>query len=137
MIVGLEQLAFFASYLRHLLALLDIRAEVVSSPRHDSITRLSRVDEDSLVIAFSAGRAHPIVVRAMKLAKHRRATTMAITDATLSEVGEHSDHTLYYSSNCRRSRGRTLRCSPSCRRLPTGSTTATPRRSRTASAPSS
>ena len=99
MIVGLEQLAFFASYLRHLLALLDIRAEVVSSPRHDSITRLSRVDEDSLVIAFSAGRAHPIVVRAMKLAKHRRATTMAITDATLSEVGEHSDHTLYYSSN--------------------------------------
>jgi DNA-binding MurR/RpiR family transcriptional regulator len=99
MIVGMEQLAFFASYLRHLLALLDIRAEVISSPRQDSITRLSRVDEDSLVIAFSAGRAHPIVVRAMKLAKHRRATTMAITDATLSEVGKYSDHTVYYSSN--------------------------------------
>jgi DNA-binding MurR/RpiR family transcriptional regulator len=99
MIVGMDQLAFFASYLRHLLALLDIRAEVISSPRQDSITRLSRVDEDSLVIAFSAGRAHPIVVRAMKLAKHRRATTMAITDATLSEIGEHSDLTLYYSSN--------------------------------------
>ena len=73
MVVGLDQLAFFASYLRHLLALLDIRAEVVASPRQDSITRLSRVDEDSLVIAFSAGRAHPIVVRAMKLAKHRGA----------------------------------------------------------------
>jgi DNA-binding MurR/RpiR family transcriptional regulator len=99
MIVGLDQLAFFASYLRHLLALLDIRAEVISSPRQDSITRLSRVDEDSMVIAFSAGRAHPIVVRSMKLAKHRRATTLAITDATLSEIGEHSDLTLYYSSN--------------------------------------
>jgi len=99
MIVGLDQLAFFASYLRHLLALLDIRAEVISSPRQESITRLSRVDEDSLVIAFSAGRCHPIVVRAMKLAKHRRATTMSITDATLSDIGEHSDHTLYYSSN--------------------------------------
>ncbi len=99
MIVGLDQLAFFASYLRHLLALLDIRAEVVSSPRQDSITRLSRVDEDSLVIAFSAGKAHPIVIRAMKLARHRRARTLAITDATLSEVGEHSDLTLYYSSN--------------------------------------
>ena len=59
----------------------------------------SRVDEDSLVIAFSAGRCHPIVVRAMKLAKHRRATTMSITDATLSDIGEHSDLTLYYSSN--------------------------------------
>jgi DNA-binding MurR/RpiR family transcriptional regulator len=99
MIVGMDQLAFFASYLRHLLALLDIRAEVISSPRQDSITRLSRVDEDSLVIAFSAGRCHPIVVRAMKLAKHRRATTMSITDATLSDIGEHSDLTLYYSSN--------------------------------------
>ncbi len=99
MIVGMDQLAFFASYLRHLLALLDIRAEVVASPRQDSITRLSRVDEDSLVIAFSAGRAHPIVVRAMKLAKHRGSTTMAITDATLSDIGEHADLTLYYSSN--------------------------------------
>jgi DNA-binding MurR/RpiR family transcriptional regulator len=99
MIVGVEQLAFFASYLRHLLALLDIRAELISSPRQDSIARLGHVDEGSLVIAFSAGRAHPIVVRAMKLAKHRRATTLAITDATLSEVGEHSDLTLYYSSN--------------------------------------
>ena len=99
MIVGMDQLAFFASYLRHLLALLDIRAEVVASPRQDSITRLSRVDEDSLVIAFSAGRAHPIVVRALKLARHRGASTMSITDATLSDVGEHSDLTLYYSSN--------------------------------------
>ena len=82
MLVGVDQMAFFASYLRHLLALLDIRAEVVTSPRQDSITRLSRVDEDSLVIAFSAGRAHPIVVRAMKLAKHRGASTMAITAAS-------------------------------------------------------
>src|SRR5918992_5240133 len=99
MIVGMDQLAFFASYMRHLLALLDIRAEVVASPRQDSITRLSRVDEDALVIGFSAGRTHPIVVRAMKLARHRGAATMAITDATLSDVGEHADLTLYYSSN--------------------------------------
>ena len=99
MIVGVDQMAFFASYLRHLLALLDIRAEVVASPRQDSITRLCRVDEDTLVIAFSAGRAHPLVVRAMKLARHRRAHTMSITDATLSDVGEHSELTLYYSSN--------------------------------------
>jgi DNA-binding MurR/RpiR family transcriptional regulator len=91
MIVGVDQMAFFASYLRHLLALLDIRAEVVASPRQDSITRLGRV--------FSAGRAHPLVVRAMKLARHRRARTLSISDATLSEVGEHAELTLYYSSN--------------------------------------
>jgi DNA-binding MurR/RpiR family transcriptional regulator len=99
MIVGVDQMAFFASYLRHLLALLDIRAEGVTSPRQDSITRLGRVEEDTLVIAFSAGRAHPLVVRAMKLARHRRARTLAITDATLSELSEHAELTLYYSSN--------------------------------------
>jgi DNA-binding MurR/RpiR family transcriptional regulator len=99
MLVGVDQMAFFASYLRHLLALLDIRAEVVTSPRQDSITRLSRVDEDTLVISFSAGRAHPLVVRAMKLARHRRARTLSISDATLSDVAEHAELTLYYSSN--------------------------------------
>ncbi len=99
LIVGMDQMAFFASYLRHLLALLDIRAEVIASPRQDAIARLGRVDEDVLVIAFSAGRAHPLVVRAMKLARHRMARTLAITDATLSEIGEHADLTLYYSSN--------------------------------------
>ncbi|HYU59826.1 MAG TPA: MurR/RpiR family transcriptional regulator [Solirubrobacterales bacterium] len=98
-IVGVEQMAFFASYLRHLLALLDIRAEVVSSPRQDAISRLGRVEDDTLVVAFSAGRAHPLVVRAMKLARHRGARTLAISDATLSDVGEHAELTLYYSSN--------------------------------------
>jgi DNA-binding MurR/RpiR family transcriptional regulator len=98
-IIGVDQMAFFASYLRHLLALLDIRAEVVASPRQDSINRLGRVGDDTLVIAFSAGRAHPLVVRAMKLARHRRAHTLSISDATLSEVGEHAELTLYYSSN--------------------------------------
>ena len=98
-IVGVDQMAFFASYLRHLLALLDIRAEVVATPRQESINRLARVDEDTLVVSFSAGRAHPLIIRALKLARHRRSPTLAISDATLSEVGEHADFTLYYSSN--------------------------------------
>ena len=33
MILGVDQMAFFASYLRHLLALLDIRAEVIAELR--------------------------------------------------------------------------------------------------------
>jgi DNA-binding MurR/RpiR family transcriptional regulator len=82
-----------------MLALLDIRAETVTQPRQESITRLGNVDEDTLVVAFSAGRAHPLVIRAMKLARHRGARTMAITDATLSDVGEHAENTLYWSSD--------------------------------------
>ena len=99
LIVGVEQMAFFASYLRHLLGLLDIRAEIVASPSQDSIQKLSRMDEETLLVALTAGRAHPLILRALKLARHRRARTMSITDATLSDVAEHSELMLYYSSN--------------------------------------
>jgi DNA-binding MurR/RpiR family transcriptional regulator len=99
LIVGVEQMAFFASYLRHLLGLLDIRAEIVASPSQDNIQKLSRMDEETLLVALTAGRAHPLILRALKLGRHRRARTLSITDATLSDVAEHSELILYYSSN--------------------------------------
>jgi DNA-binding MurR/RpiR family transcriptional regulator len=99
LIVGVEQMAFFASYLRHLLGLLDVRAEIVASPNQDNIQRLSRMDEETLLVVLTAGRAHPLTLRALKLARHRRARTLSITDATLSDVAEHSELVLYYSSN--------------------------------------
>jgi DNA-binding MurR/RpiR family transcriptional regulator len=98
-IVGVDQMAFFASYLRHTLSLLDIRAEIVASTGGESLQRLGRIDEGTLVIVLSAGRAHPLLLRAMKLALHRRARTLAISDASMSEVGEHAEMTLYFSSN--------------------------------------
>ncbi|MGB2711838.1 MAG: MurR/RpiR family transcriptional regulator [Conexibacter sp.] len=99
LIAGTDQMAFFASYLRHLLMLLDIRAEVVASPSQEALGRLSRIDETTLVIGLSAGRPHPLIARTMKLARHRKAPTLAITDATLSEVARLSRMRLYYSSN--------------------------------------
>lgn len=99
LIAGTDQMAFFASYLRHLLMLLDIRAEVVASPSQEALGRLSRIDEMTLVIGLSAGRPHPLIARTMKLARHRRAPTIAITDATLSEVARLARTRLYYSSN--------------------------------------
>jgi DNA-binding MurR/RpiR family transcriptional regulator len=99
LIAGTDQMAFFASYLRHLLMLLDVRAETVASPSQEALSRLGRIDENCLVIGLSAGRPHPLVVRAMKLARHRHAKTVAITDATLSEVAKLAQIRLYYSSN--------------------------------------
>jgi DNA-binding MurR/RpiR family transcriptional regulator len=99
LIAGTDQMAFFASYLRHLLMLLDVRAEIAASPSQEALSRLGRIDEDSLVIGLSAGRPHPLVVRAMKIARHRKAHTLAIVDATLSEVSKLAERTLYYSSN--------------------------------------
>jgi DNA-binding MurR/RpiR family transcriptional regulator len=99
LIAGTDQMAFFASYLRHLLMLLDIRAEVVASPSQEALGRLARIDEMTLVIGLSAGRAHPLIARTMKLARHRRAPTLAIADATLSDVARLARIRLYYSSN--------------------------------------
>jgi DNA-binding MurR/RpiR family transcriptional regulator len=99
LIVGTDQMAFFASYLRHLLMLLDVRAEIAASPSQEALSRLGRIDEGTLVIGLSAGRPHPLVVRSMKIARHRRAHTLAIVDATLSEVAKLAERTLYYSSN--------------------------------------
>jgi DNA-binding MurR/RpiR family transcriptional regulator len=96
---GTDQMAFFASYLRHLLMLLDMRVEVVASPSQEGLAKLGRVDDNTVMVGFSAGRPHPLVVRAMKLARNRRAATIAIADATLSEVAKLADHRLYYSSN--------------------------------------
>jgi DNA-binding MurR/RpiR family transcriptional regulator len=99
LIAGTDQMAFFASYLRHLLMLLDLRAEIVASPSQEALGRLSRIDEQTLVIGLSAGRPHPLITRTMKLARHRKAPTLAITDATLSEVAKIARIRLYYSSN--------------------------------------
>jgi DNA-binding MurR/RpiR family transcriptional regulator len=99
LVAGTDQMAFFASYLRHLLMLLDLRVDVVASPSQEALGRLGRIDENTLVIGLSAGRPHPLVVRAMKLARHRKARTAAITDATLSEVAKLAQVKLYYSSN--------------------------------------
>jgi DNA-binding MurR/RpiR family transcriptional regulator len=99
LIAGTDQMAFFASYLRHLLMLLDLQADIVASPSQEALSRLGRIDEETVVVGLSAGRPHPLVVRAMKLARHRKAATVAITDATLSEVAKLAQIRLYYSSN--------------------------------------
>jgi DNA-binding MurR/RpiR family transcriptional regulator len=99
LVIGTDQMAFFASYLRHLLALLDLRADIVASPSQEALGKLGRIDADTLVVGLSAGRPHPLVVGANERARHRKAKTVAITDATLSEVAKLAQIRLYYSSN--------------------------------------
>jgi DNA-binding MurR/RpiR family transcriptional regulator len=98
-LVGVDQMAFFASYLRHLLALLDLRAEVVASASQEALARLARIHDGTLVIGFSAGRPHALVLRAFKLARKRDCGTVAVCDASLSELTKLADQCLYYSSN--------------------------------------
>ncbi len=96
---GTDQMAFFASYLRHLLMLLDLRCEVVASPSQEGLARLGRIDESTLVIGFSAGRPHPLVVRAMKLARHRKAVDDRDRGRHALRGRKAGRPALYYSSN--------------------------------------
>jgi DNA-binding MurR/RpiR family transcriptional regulator len=98
-IIGIDQMAFFASYLRHLLLLLDLRVDVIAGTSQEALSRIARIDERTLVIALAAGRAHPLVSRTLKLAGHRGAGTMAISDATLSDIGKLTQHRLWWSSS--------------------------------------
>src|SRR3954463_3295741 len=65
LVIGTDQMAFFASYLRHLLMLLDLRAETVAGPSQESLTKLGRIDERTLVIGLSAGPPPPPPVRGL------------------------------------------------------------------------
>jgi DNA-binding MurR/RpiR family transcriptional regulator len=98
LVCGTDQMAFFASYMRHLLMLLDHRCELVASPSQDSVSRVSRIDEHTLVIAFSSGRPQSIVTRAMRVASARNAKSIAITDASQSEISRLATHSIYFSS---------------------------------------
>lgn len=98
LVVGTDQMAFFASYMRHMLMLLEHRCELVASPSQDSVGRIARIDEETLVVAFCAGRPHTIVTRAMRLADTRGASSIGITDASMSEIAKLSTHHIYYSS---------------------------------------
>jgi len=97
-VAGTDQVAFFASYFKHLLMLLDIRTEIAASPSQETLARLNRIDEKTVVVGMSAGRAHPLVLRAMKLASHAGARTISIADASLSDVAGLADISFFYSS---------------------------------------
>ncbi len=89
LIAGTDQMAFFASYLRHLLMLLDVRAEIAASarPRRRCPARPDRR-------AHAGDRASAPAARtrwscaAMKIARHRRAARWRSSDATLSDVSK-------------------------------------------------
>ncbi len=99
MVIALDQMAFFGGYLRYLMGLLDIHVDVVSSPSQDALAKLSRIDSRTLVIGLVAGRPDPLLVRALKLARHRKGVAVAVTDASLSKASKYANISFYFSSN--------------------------------------
>lgn len=98
-VVAADQAAYFGTYFRHLLMLLGVPTDIVASTASESRARLARMDENSVLVGITTGRAHPLVVRSLQLARHKKVNTVAITDASLSEAAKLANHTLFYSSN--------------------------------------
>ena len=87
-------------YLRHTLSLLDIRAEIVASTGGESLQRLGRIDENTLVIVLSVGPRAPAPAAGDEARPApRRAHPGDLRRDSMSEVGEHAEMTLYFSSN--------------------------------------
>ena len=97
--VGVDQMAFFASYLRHLLSLLDVRAEVVASPSQEALaawrastrTARDRLLERTRRTRSCCGREAGAQARLRHARDHRREPVRA--DQACRPLR------LYYSSN--------------------------------------
>jgi DNA-binding MurR/RpiR family transcriptional regulator len=120
LIAGTDQMAFFASYLRHLLMLLDIRAEIAASPSQEALSRLGRIDTGTLVIGLSARR------------RRLRSWTRRCPRSPSWPIARSITRRTH-----RPSCARTAACWRSCRRSRTASTRATLRSTTSASARSS
>ena len=108
LLCGTDQMAFFASYLRHLLMLLDLR--VRWSPRRVArLAKLGRVDDKTVMIGFLGGR-RTCSSRAMKLARNRRAATIDRRCHAL-EVVKLADHRSTTRRTGPRTCASTRRCS--------------------------
>ena len=92
-IVGVDQMAFFASYLRHTLSLLDIRAEIVASTGGESLAA-ARPDRRRNPRHHPLLRSRPPAPAAGDEARPapRRAHPGDLRRDSMSEVGEHAEH---------------------------------------------
>jgi len=97
LIVGEDELQFPAGYFRHLLSLIGLRAETLTSRSAESTARLERIDARTVVIALSLGHSEPLANTAMQAGRAGLAR-VAISGSRLSEVARLADIQLVFAS---------------------------------------
>ena len=134
---GTDQMAFFASYLRHLLMLLDLRCEVVASPSQEGLAKLGRIDERTVLVGLLRGSAR---IRSSFARSSWPATAAQPPSPWWTPRSPRWPSWPTTSSSTPPTApptcARTPRCWGSCRRSPTASTPSTSRPTPTASRPS-
>lgn len=98
LVFGTDRMAFFASYFRQLLQMLDIRVETVTSASQDDIVRLARMNQQTLLVTLLSGPPHVLAIRALRLARQRGSHTLAISDSKHRDLAAISSIMLNYKS---------------------------------------
>ena len=94
-IVGLHEAAIIANYAAYLFELLGVPSLAVTEGSESNVARLTGMIPGDALLAVGFRRGHPLTVSFLEKAGSLGATTVAITDNTLSELSGKASVTLF------------------------------------------
>jgi DNA-binding MurR/RpiR family transcriptional regulator len=94
-IVGLHEAAVVTQHASYLFELLGIPSLPVSEGSESNVARLTGLTQGDALLAIGFRRAHPLTVAFLEKAGSLGASTVAITDNTLSELAGRASVTLF------------------------------------------
>lgn len=99
-ILGIRSSSPLASFLGYYLSLMLDNVQLInSSSTSEVFEQVVRVQEGDVMLGISFPRYSSRTVKAMKYAKERGATVVALTDSPLSPIAAHADHSLLAKSD--------------------------------------
>ena len=94
-LLGMFEAAIVVSYLRYYLAIMGLPISSVTDNSEESVALLADVGQKTVVVAVGFRTAHQFVLRAIKSAGERGATSVGISDNQLSEIAKTCQRNLF------------------------------------------
>jgi len=98
-VLGLRSAAPLAQFMGYYLSFIFNNVRIVTSGVNDIFEQLIHINNEDLLIGISYPRYATRTIEAMSFAKERGATTVALTDSSLSPLASYSDYILLARSD--------------------------------------
>lgn len=95
LVVGMHEAAIVAQHAAYLFELMGVPSLAVTEGTESNVARLTRLKPLDVLLAIGFRRAHPLTVAFLEKAGELGATTLTITDNTLSELAGKAGVTLF------------------------------------------
>jgi DNA-binding MurR/RpiR family transcriptional regulator len=95
LVVGMHEAAIVAQHAAYLFELMGVPSLAVTEGTESNVARLTRLKPLDVLLAIGFRRAHPLTVAFLEKAGELGATTVTITDNTLSELAGKAGVTLF------------------------------------------